>query len=204
MIFMPKTITHLSDALLKNMICGSAENRNTALHYIFVESGWRQEALVILQNQGTQLSDAKDAVQQALILLDQKVRSGEYRPEESMKKYFIGICKKRVFVAKRSMQRVDFEATLPTVIDPNTPELDLLNDEKRGLVRYILNQLDEKCLELLKLYMLSFSMKEIKESLNIVSDEMTRKKAFECRKKFATLFDNHPTIKQYFKDTNNN
>jgi RNA polymerase sigma factor (sigma-70 family) len=200
MISMSKKIETLTDAALVRMMCGTETDRNTALHYIFVESGWRQEALVILQNKCIQLPDAKDALQQALIILDQKVRQGDYRQAESMKNYFIGICKKRVFVAQRSVQRVDFEAEFPNTADLQTPEIDFLNNEKKDLVRQILNQLDEKCRELLKLYMLSFSMKEIRAELNIVSDEMTRKKAYECRKKFANLFDNYPTIKQYFND----
>lgn len=128
---MSKTSLPLKDDILTNMICGTASNRNKALHYIFAESGWRQDAIHILQKNGTPLSDAKDAIQEALIILDRQVRNGNYKKEESMKHYFLGICKKSVFAAKRRLQRVDYEAEFPILVSHNTPEMDFLKEEKK-------------------------------------------------------------------------
>ena len=82
---MPKNSDKLTDATLIQLICGQATDRDKAFQYIFVQSGWRKEAMNRLQKEGVPLQNAKDAFQEALIALDQHIRSGSFDKKKSLK-----------------------------------------------------------------------------------------------------------------------
>ncbi len=197
---MSKNPKKFTDEVLIQMICGQNVDRDRALHYIFVDSGWQEEAMHYLQHKGVHLQNAKDAFQEALIALDQHIRSGSFDKKKSLKPYFMGICEGRAFSNKRSQQRIDNQAEMPIVVTSETPETETLKTEKRDIIRRLLLQLDDKCRILLNHYMLSFSMKEIREMMHISSDAMTRKMAFECRQKLGALIDENPTLKRYLQN----
>jgi RNA polymerase sigma factor (sigma-70 family) len=193
MLKKPHTLT---DRALIEMLCGLETDRQKALQHIYVE--WGKEAVFTLQKQGTSMVDTKDAVQEALIILDRQVREGSFKQGQSLKNYFIGIAQKRVYVAQRSQKRVDYKGELPPLMQTETPETTYLDKEAKDIIRQLLNTMETKCRDILKLYMLSYSMKEIRAKLNIVSDEMTRKTAFDCRKKLGQMIDNQPFLQNFF------
>ena len=197
---MLRNIETFTDADLVQMICGQKLDRERALHYIFVHSGWLKEVMSGLRHQGVALQDANDAIQEALITLDKHVRSGSFDRTKPLKQYFWGICKGRAYSNNRSKKRINDDGVIPEEVISDTPETEMLKIEKKDIIRRLLNQLDETCRDLLSRYMLSFSMKEIKEEMQIVSDAMTRKKAHDCRQKLANMIDNNPTIKRYLKN----
>jgi len=190
-----------TDTELVRKICSVATERDEALHYIFVVSGWRKEASSKIQMQGYDVQDVKDAIQEAMIILDRKVRDGSFDKEKSLKNYFLGICEGRAYSFKRSRIRISSEEEMPIVSYSETPETEYFTKETKNLVRRLLDQLDEVCKELLTHYMLSFSMKEIQTEMQISSGSNTRKKAFECRQKLALLINNSNYLKKYFETT---
>lgn len=192
-----------TDTELVRKICNVATERDEALHYIFVVSGWRKEASSKIQMQGYDVQDVKDAIQEAMIILDRKVRDGSFDKEKSLKNYFLGICEGRAYSFKRSRIRISSEEEMPIVSYSETPETEYFTKETKNLVRRLLDQLDEVCKELLTHYMLSFSMKEIQTEMQISSGSNTRKKAFECRQKLALLINNSNYLKKYFETTFN-
>jgi len=192
-----------TDAELVRKICSVATERDEALHYIFVVSGWRKQASSKIQMQGYDVQDVKDAIQEAMIILDRKVRDGSFDKEKSLKNYFLGICEGRAYSFKRSRIRISSEEEMPIVSYSETPETEYFTKETKNLVRRLLDQLDEVCKELLTHYMLSFSMKEIQTEMQISSGSNTRKKAFECRQKLALLINNSNYLKKYFETTFN-
>jgi RNA polymerase sigma factor (sigma-70 family) len=153
-----------------------------------------------LKGQGVSLQNAKDAFQEALITLDQHIRSGNFDRNKPLKPYFMGICEGRAFSNKRSTKRIDTNEEMPIIITPDTPETETLETERKEILRQLLQKLDDKCRVLLTHYMLSFSMKEIRELMNISSDSLTRKMASGCRQKLAELIDANPRLKRYLKN----
>lgn len=195
----PETYT---DHILASHVCGSAEQREQALEYIYVHSGWREAALASLRLSGASTADARDAVQEALISLDHHLRNGRYDPGRSLKNYWLGICHGQLATRQRSNRRTSYPgdptgaaAALSPADDPETLHL---KSEEKQLIRQALDRLDQRCRDLLTRYMLSFSMKEIREEFQIVSDAMTRKAAMNCRKKLFQLFEEKPVLKNYF------
>ena len=201
---MKKTAVLQSDETLMAGICGTPEQRAFALEHIFVHSGWRETALAMLLRAGAAWPDAQDAVQEAMITLDRRVRKGYYDPSRaSLKTYFIGICHGQFATQQRSGRRIALGAPPGEflVFQPlENPESLYLEEEGKQLIRKTLERLETHCRELLLRYMLSFSMKEIRDELQIVSDAMTRKTAMNCRKKLFFLLENNPILKSYFEE----
>lgn len=201
---MEKTAVLQSDETLVAHICGTAEQRALALEYIFVQSGWRETALATLLRAGAAWPDAQDAVQEAMITLDRRVRKGYYDPSRaSLKTYFIGVCHGQFATQQRSVHRtslVENPGEFLTYEPAENPESLCLEEESKQLLRKALERLETHCRELLLRYMLSFSMKEIREDLQIASDAMTRKTAMNCRKKLFSLLENSPILKSYFEE----
>ena len=189
-----------TDEALVQLICGHAADRDTAFNYIFKHPSWGKAALNILLRQGVGLQDAKEAVQEGVITFDLHIRNSDYKKEYALKNYFIGICKGRAYSNKRGRIRIDNSDDIPIIEDYETPESKALKAEKATIIRRLIKQLKEPCPEALKLYMLSFSRREIKEELNIKSEGMTGQILFDCRNKLAKLIDENPTLKRYFKN----
>ena len=190
-----------TDSALVTDICGTEEQRAQALAHIYMYSGWRETALASLLHAGAPMQDAKDAIQESLLTLDRHVRSGKYDKERSLKNYFIGICHGHFFGQKRKGWRTDYVDDLGKLSNAEpveNPEALHLKEEATQLMQQIISRLDERCQNLLTRYMFSFSMKEIRDEFNIVSDDMTRKLAMNCRKKLFQLFEANPTFKNYF------
>lgn len=197
---MPINSEKFTETDLVFMICGDAIDRDKALHYIYAHSGWLKEAKKGLQDRGVSSHDTKDALQEALITLDKHVRNGTFDKNKSLKQYFWGICKGKVYVQQRSQKRTKNQEFLPDETVFETPETEILDIEKKDILNRLLKQLGDKCHDVLTHYMLSFSMKEIKVELGIKNENLTRKTAFDCRQKLATMIDNNPSLKRYFKN----
>ena len=198
---MPKSIEYSSNELV-NMLCGTEVNRELALYFIYKKSGWVEEVRSIMLRYGHDDVSIKDAIHDSIIILDKNVRNGQFKHEYTLKNYFFGICLGRVKSNKRTTRRIedDVDVNQMNIEIIDTPESTFLQEELKNTIQKLLNLMDKTCQELLKKYMLSFSMKEIREILNIKSDVMTRKKAHECRSKLAQLIDSNPTIKRFLKE----
>ncbi len=196
---MSKNIDVFTDADLVKMICGQAYDRERALHYIYVQSGWTKEAMRGLQKQGVSVSDAKNAIQEALIVLDKHIREGDFDKQKSVQQYFWGICKGRVFSNNRSQWRISHVEETPDDIVKHTPETETISNDTKTILRQLIGQLSERCQERLRLYLLSFSHKEVRDIMNLPSEEMARKLAHDCRSKLGKLIDKNPTLKNNLK-----
>lgn len=189
------------DETLLKMICGTADERDKALAYLYTDSGWINEAKKIFRRSGISTEDSDDLIQEAFITFDRNLRNGKYLVQlGALKNYFLGIAKYKMIEAqRRSIKQSQELDRVPELQNGETPETILLLSEEKNIIRRLLNLLNERCKELLKLYMLSYSMKEIKAEINLDSDNAARQATFNCRKKFAELFEQRPSLKKNFK-----
>lgn len=188
------------ETLLK-MICGTADERDKALAYLYKDSGWINDAKKTFKLSGISTEDSNDLIQEVFITFDRNLRNGKYVAElGTLKNYFLGICKNKMIMEQRRSSKASMKIDqAPELENGETPETILLLSEEKNIIRRLLNLLNERCKELLKLYMLSYSMKEIKAEINLDSDNAARQATFNCRKKFAELFEQRPSLKKNFK-----
>ncbi len=190
-----------TDEQLTTFLKGAASDRDTALRFIFVESGWRRIAFRIIKSLGGGVQDAEDAIQEAIIVLDEHVRTGKYRQTANLKNYFLGICRGRWHSNRRSVHRVDWtpEPLFTYTADPDEPESILLKNEQKDALRAVLDQIDERCRELLHLYKLAYSMDEIAAALGFGNANAARQRTHHCRQKLAKMLEKMP----FFDDFTN-
>lgn len=191
-----------SDAELIRMIRGAEAEREAALRYIYLESGWRQIARSIILGDRGSAADADDAVQEALIKLDNHVRNFRYREEGSLKNFFLGICRGRWYSARRSVKRLDYtdDPFKMDAVEHLDPAVLMLADEQKSIINELLKILDVSCREVLMLYKLSYSMEEITEQLALKNTNNARQKVHKCREKMRKLAYHHPAFSEYLKD----
>lgn len=79
---------------------------------------------------------------------------------------------------------------MPDGPDPDSDnEQLLLTEERKRIIHQIISQMDPICRELLPLWMLSFSNKEIARKLGLSSEDLAKKYAYRCRKKFKEFLE---------------
>ncbi len=200
---MPKPLEkkHYTDDELIAMIRGSEHERKKALRFIYVN--WWHNAFKILVAAGAQTADAEDAIQEAVTLLDNNVRRGLYKGESSLKNYFIGICKGRLFSNQRSIRRIDWTGDYLQIeykyIEEQHPETIMLKMELQNIVHTILNRMNARCKEMLKCYGLGYKMKEIAAEMNLGNTNNAEQQVFQCRERLKKLLAKSPVLSNYLK-----
>jgi RNA polymerase sigma factor (sigma-70 family) len=135
-----------------------------------------------------QQEDAKDLVQDAYLILLDKICSDDYQ-KGSIQNFWVGI----VYGLFRNKNKRDHRMTLVdenSVLDSadlNTPEFSLETKERMEYFDQLLNQVGERCKEVMKLSMAGYSMIEISTKMNLVSEGMARKIKYTCKKKLVEL-----------------
>lgn len=157
--------------------------RDEALKYIFFK--WFDEAKRRVLYAGCQVQDVADIIDEAIIVLDQKIRFGEYiiQPSASLKSYYLSIC---YWQCQKWRNKQKPKDALPIDLPwPGTgPEEETLNEEKIRLVRKALGELDEKCRIALEMWAERYPLTDIAKVLAITYD-YTKQLLFTCRKKLG-------------------
>jgi len=184
-----------SDKELLEMIRRGGTDRINGLEFIYRYSGWVPLALAILKKQKVQHANAKDAIQEAIIVLDNNVRNFQFKEKGTLKNYFISICKGRIYSNKRSIKRqvLKGESNELDSKEDNTPEVVMLKEEQKVIIRKLLEKIGEPCTTVMTLYYLSYSMKEIAAVIE-KSEGIAKKMSFTCRKKLRKLLNQTPHL----------
>jgi len=188
-----------TDNQVIEMIKQGGHRRNEALRFIYTR--FRNSAKAIMVAAGANAPDADDAIQEAIVVLDNSIRNGKYQQNSSLKNYFIGICKGRLYSNKRSTKRINWtdDNLKMDGIETQQPETLMLEEEEKSILHDILNLLDEKCRDVLRLYKLSYSMSEIAEETDLGNANNVRQWVFKCRKRLVKLASQNPSFINYFK-----
>lgn len=191
--------TQYTDSQVIEMINQGGQSRNEALRFIYTR--FRNSAKAIIVAAGANAPDADDAIQEAIVVLDNSIRNGKYEQTGSLKNYFIGICKGRLYSNKRSTKRINWtdDNLKMDGIETEEPETLMLKEEEKTMLNDILNRLDEKCRAVLRLYKLSYTMSEIAVETDLSNANNVRQWVFKCRKRLVKLASQNPSFINYFK-----
>ncbi len=184
-----------TDEEIIRLLKDGGKSREEVLQYLFVDSGWRTSALRLIRSLGGSVHEAEDAIQEAFIVLDSHIRADRYQQMGGLKSYFLGICRGRWYSNRRSVRRLVFSED-PSPIshhsDMEEPEMLLLESEQKEHIRAVLEQMDERCRELLSMYKLNYSMEEIAQAFGLGNENNARQRVFQCRQKLAKLIKQNP------------
>lgn len=182
-----------SDEVLIKGIRGDAPSRNEALRYIYQESGWRSHLLQYVQKQKGSAEEGKDLFQECIVLFDRNIRAGRFSGKSTLKTYFFGIAKRRWWkkLEKKKKAAVDLPESTP-IASKEDIEMEVISAEKKHFLEQAINQLGKRCQEILKLFKLDYSNKEIAAVVGLSSAQMAKKESYRCRKRFRKLLKEQP------------
>lgn len=154
----------------------------------------------ILQHGGKE-EDCREVFQEAFLLFERSVREGRFEWKSSIHTYFVGIVKWHWINTLR--KRGQYSALEPDkeVADiAGSMESSVIDAEKKRLLQLVINQMSERCRQLLRLWGLSLSPEEISKEAGFSSPEMAKKETYRCRTKLKEFVDSRPHLRDALKN----
>ncbi len=137
----------------------------------------------VTMRQGS-VEDAEDVLQEGITSLVLNVRKGSFQGASSVSTYLFAICKNIWHKKFKKLERVDSmeNKMLPGDETMPGPDVEVISDERRDLIMSLFDHLKSKCKEVLYLWALSYSMKEIAREMEYKSDQAAMNKKNLCLK----------------------
>jgi len=137
----------------------------------------------LIVSKGGSNEDAKDVFQEALIIFYEKARQKDFQLTAAISTYLYSVCRflwKDQLVKKKGNPTAEFSSNLSSADEAELQEV--LNKEEQFLkMENALNQIGEKCLELLQLfYYKGLRMKEIASKLGLKSEKIAKNQKYKC------------------------
>lgn len=172
------------DARILDMIRRGDEQ---GLALLFEETR-RQVVGYVLAHHGSQ-EDAEDMLQDALIILWERVRSGRYEYTSRLATFLLGIVKNRwlrVLAGRRREPLAPADADPPDDAEPADEAI--VEEERVAVVRRAMEQLDDVCRKvLLMFYWEERSMEDIAKALGFSNAATAKSKKYQCKKALERL-----------------
>ncbi|MGI4804168.1 MAG: RNA polymerase sigma factor [Janthinobacterium lividum] len=145
---------------------------------------------MVLNNNGSE-ADAKDVYQESIIVLYNKVKSGDFELSSKLKTYIYSVCR-RIWLKKLS-QKSNKECELKDVHDFLPVENDLEMHEARDLqyskMEESMLMLGEPCRTIIQdFYMQNKSMQEICDKFGYTNPENAKTQKYKCLQRLKKLF----------------
>jgi RNA polymerase sigma factor (sigma-70 family) len=155
----------------------------------------------VRERSGTE-EEAKDIYQDAIVNLLLAIQDGRFEGRSAVSTYLFAISKNLWYRRfRRQNLEGDYRATLTDAeTDTHTPELLLLETDRQMQLNDILDQLKEKCREVLSLWSQKYAMKEIAERLGYQNDQVVRNKKNLCLKELKNKLSQQPEIREKIRE----
>jgi RNA polymerase sigma factor (sigma-70 family) len=139
---------------------------------------------LVIGNNGTR-DDADDVLQESLVVLWERVRSGRFEHTARLSTFVVGVARNLWLrrLARGGRERPDSDR-IDASADPGESPLDaMISRERAGAVRRALRELGEPCRTLLLLfYWEQASMEEIAARLGFANAETAKARKYQCKK----------------------
>lgn len=151
---------------------------------LLYEANKKMISAFIARNNGTH-DDYEDMLQEALVILWERVRAGRFEYSSKLSTFLFGIAKniwlRRLAKARREIPTDLHAEEYP---DPTGSSLEtLIENEETIAVRSALEKIGEQCKKLLLLfYWEECSMEEIAHKMGFANAETVKSKKYQCKK----------------------
>ena len=145
---------------------------------------------LVLNNNGNE-DDAKDVFQEAVIVLYNKVKSGNFELNSKLKTFIYSVCRrlwlKRLNAQSRAIRNIeDYSEFIPVEDDLERHEE---KDRLFAVMELALNQLGEPCKTIIEdYYMQNKSMQEICEKFGYTNSDNAKTQKYKCLQRLKKLF----------------
>lgn len=146
-----------------------------------------------------------DVLQEAIILLDEMLRSGRFRAESRVETFLLGICKNLMRDGLKKVNRIVLKDTIPDAAMHSADELadymvlselSAAEQNRDTALRDAMTKLTDKCQEALRLYYFEQkTMQQVAEARQLANADQAKKAVFRCRESLKELIGNDPRLK---------
>jgi len=142
---------------------------------------------LILRNSGTE-DDADDMLQEALVTLWERVRTGKFRHEAGLGT-FVYATARNIWLRRLARARREVPGEMTDSPSDDASPLDaMIEEEESAVVRSALERLGEPCRKLLLLfYWEEKSMESIAAALGMANADTVKSKKYQCKKALEAL-----------------
>lgn len=176
----------------KILLQGLARNDKKAVETIYRENYSMIQALIINNNGSS--DDAKDVFQEAMIVLYEKARSGNFELNCQIRTYVYSVSR-RIWLKK--LQQASRYAGEPGHVEPVVPveedlEEHVKRDQEFGMMEKAIQGLGEPCKSLLEaFYLQKKNMQEIASSFGYTNAENAKTQKYKCLMRLKKIFFSH-------------
>lgn len=173
------------------IILGILNNSSSTLKYLY-KAYFPMILQLIINNNGTE-HDAKDIYQESIIILHDKIKSGDFELTSKLKTFLYSVCR-RLWLKKLS-HKSRFSEDIKDYEDHFSVESDLEQHEEKDqqflLMNSALTQLGEPCKTIIEdFYIHSKSMQEICEKFGYTNADNAKTQKYKCLQRLKKLFFN--------------
>lgn len=137
-----------------------------------------------IQKNGGSFSDAQDYLQDAIIILWQKVNSETLDLSAKISTYLFAIAKNKWMAESRRRKKHDYDIEkLEKLSTNNDSLLDIIEDEENSALKGALQKIGSPCKELLLMYYFEErKMADIAVRMNFANSDVVKSKKYQCKK----------------------
>ena len=174
------------------VILGILNNSETALKRLYI-AYFPMVLQLIINNNGNE-DDAKDIYQEAIIVLYNKVKAGDFELSSKLKTYIYSICRRLWLKRLTQLNRYggdvrDFEEFLPGSDVEDSDEEHNDKDIQFKKMESALQQLGEPCKTIMEdFYIKNRSMQDICERFGYTNADNAKTQKYKCLQRLKKLF----------------
>jgi len=183
----------------------SERAHDRALSFLYQSSSYASPIKQKLQAHKLSEEDIQTIWTDTVVRFASLVREGKYQHQGNILGYLFNLSRFIMLnYLKAKRREVTSElASYDLSIDSET-EYGIYNMELRDIISRELYKLGNNCKDILTLWSQSYSMREIKEKLKVVSEEAMRKRKHICLKKLLVIINKNENLKKVLKSYVNN
>lgn len=193
----------LDDKAIIAAIQAGGQQRQEALKRIYHNPALRASIIAFVKSKGGNEADGQDMYHEGIIVLDRNIRQGKFREATNLQGYLYSICRFIWMNRARKQSKISLNQESVVYDGPaeETPESSYFDTERNLLLQQVLEQLDDRCRKILRLWQLSYSMAEIASQVNLSSPAMARKTKYRCHQALLKYLKDHPQIAESLKNS---
>ena len=178
---------------------------NRPVRYLYEH--YFEDAATEIKLRGGSDDDAADMFQEAVLILIEKIKTGKFRQESSIKTFLVGIARNLWLFEKRTRERRSSREMLYTISegsDINTEDLDIgeriFSKSNTDVIQTLFKQVGEVCSKILiGFYYENSSMKNLLQRFHFDNEQVLRNRKSRCMKKLKKLLTDQPELLQQLK-----
>ncbi|MEL7531674.1 MAG: sigma-70 family RNA polymerase sigma factor [Bacteroidota bacterium] len=155
-----------------------------------------------VRSRGGEKEDAEDIFQDGIRVLILNIRQDKYSFSGRVEQYLVGICRNLWFGRFREKEKQALIRERQADSEDGwevDPEQSLISEEQKAKLEALLGQLPEACREVLELWQMGYSMKEIAAQTGYKNEGVARKKKHQCMAKLMAFLAEKPAWKDLIR-----